>query len=155
MHSWGDKDVDWQGINDAASFIGKGLKRYARISVTQWKEKFGTVRVYCSFGWHGIYTIWRPGYCWYPKWWPMRLDFWLANTWLWDQLNLRVVIPTQKRAYIWWYRKAVERWPHLYREIVSMADYGELFEGVRFASQYSPRGRRKVYKHSDFWKTIT
>lgn len=155
MHSWGDKGVDWKGINDAAYFIAHWLKTWVRMPIQDYKEKFGTVRVYCGFGWYGIYSIWRPSHCWYPKWWPMKLDFWLANTWLWKQLNLRVVIPIQKRAYVWRYRKAVERWPHLYREIVSQADYGEFFEGVRFASPYSRSGlRRKAYKHSDYWRTL-
>lgn len=139
MHSWGDKGVDWKGINDAAEYIGEWLKTYARMGVSQHKEKFGTVRVYCHFGWSGVYSIWRPSYVWYPKWWPMRLDFWLAETRAFGWLN-SAVVRLQQVAYVHRYRKAVERWPHLYREIVSAADYGELFEG-----------RIPGYKHSDYW----
>jgi len=142
MHQWGDEDVDWDGINDAAYFIGNWLRKYARMNVTDIKEKYGTVRVYCSFGWHGIYPILRPGYCYYPKWWPMRLDFWLANTRIFTLLN-RLVVHLQCKAYAWRYKKAVEKWPHLYKEIVSSADYGELFEG-----------KITGYKHSDFWTTV-
>ena len=125
MHSWGDENVDWEGIDDAAYFIGHWLSTYARISVMQYKEKFGTVRVYCHFGLTGVYSLWRPGYVWYPKWWPVRLDIWLSDTLLWRGLN-RIVVPLQQRAYAWRYKKAVEKWPHLHDEIVSMADYGEL-----------------------------
>ena len=139
MHSWGDENVDWDGINDAAHFIGHWLSVWARVPVQQYKEKYGTVRVYCHFGWHGIYSIWRPSYAWYPKWWPMRLDFWLAETRLWQLLN-RGVIHLQQMAYVHRYKKAVQRWPHLYKEIVSMADYGELFDG-----------RIPGYRHSDYW----
>lgn len=71
----------------------------------------------------------------------MRLDFWIADTWAWRQLN-RVVVKVQQRAYIWRYEQAVRKWPHLYKEIVSAADFGELFEG------HVPG-----YKHSDFWVT--
>jgi len=142
MHSWGDENVDWQGINDAAEFIGGWLIKYPRVNVSCIKEKFGTVRVYCSFGWYGIYSIWRPNYAWYPKWWPMRLDFWLANTFLFGLLN-RAVVKLQQKAYAWRYKKAVEKWPHLRDEIVSSADWGELFEGVI-----------PGYKHSDYWVTI-
>lgn len=147
MHSWGDPGVDWKGINDAAEYIGGWLRTYARVEVRCIKEKFGTVRVYCSFGWGMFYSIWRPGYVWFPKWWPARFDMWLADSWVLRSIN-HVLIPLQMKAYVWRYRKAVERWPHLYKEIVSMADFGELFEGVTFA------GQKKPYKHSDFWQTI-
>lgn len=142
MHSWGDKGVDWKGINAAAYFIAHWLKTWVRMPIQDYKEKFGTVRIYCGFGWHGVYSIWRPMHHWYPKWWPMRLDFWLANTWAWGQLN-RVVVKLQQKAYAWRYKKAVEKWPHLHDEIVSQADYGELFEGVI-----------PGYRHSDYWTTI-
>ena len=141
MHSWGDKHVDWQGIDDAAYFIGHSLKTYARLSVSQWKEKFGTVRVYCYFGWYTLhYAVW-PGRIYRPKWWPMGFDIWLSQTWAWKWLNYWV-IGFHQWAYVLAYRVAVARWPHLYKEIVSAADYGELFEG-----------KIPGYKHSDFWVT--
>lgn len=142
MHTWGDKNVDWKGIDDAAYYIAHWLKTWVRMPIQQYKEKFGTVRVYGSFGWHGIYSIYRPGYCWYPKWWPMRLDFWIADTLVFGFVN-KVGIAIQKKAYAWRYKKAVEKWPHLREEIVSSADYGELFEGVIYG-----------YKHSDYWTSV-
>lgn len=50
MHSWGDKGVDWKGINQAAEYIGVNLARWGFVRVVQYKEKFGTVRVYCYLG---------------------------------------------------------------------------------------------------------
>ena len=47
MHEWGDKDVDWDGINDAAEFIADRLTDHFEHWVQQYKEKYGTVRVYC------------------------------------------------------------------------------------------------------------
>lgn len=143
MHIWGDENVDWQGINDAAYYIGHWLATWARMPVTDYKEKWGTVRVYCGFGVAGFYALWRPQHMWYPKWWPMKLDFWFTyKTPIFEWLN-RLVIPLQKRAYVWRYKRAVQKWPHLYKEIVSMADYGKLFEG------HIPG-----YKHSDYWTTM-
>lgn len=143
MHSWGDEDVDWNGINDAAAYIGYWLRKWARMDVRDVKEKFGTVRVYVSLGWSGVYSIYRPGYCWYPKWWPVKLDNWLTyHTPVFKWINY-VVIPVHKKLYAWRYKKAVQKWPHLYDEIVSSADWGELFEGVV-----------PGYKHSDYWRTI-
>ena len=142
MHSWGDKDVDWEGINDAAYFIAKNLKRWGRIGVTDYKEKFGTVRVYCHFGWISFYSLWRPGYCWVSTWWPYKLDMTIWNTRpaLWLQ---KKIMAYQTFVYRLVYRVAVARWPHLYKEIVSAADFGELFEG------HVPG-----YKHSDYWRTL-
>lgn len=142
MHSWGAEGVDWKGIDDAAHWIATQLIRWGRVPVTQYKEKFGTVRVYCGFGIYGIYGLWRPHYCWYPKWWPMRLDFWLAGTRLFKAIN-NFVVPLQQKLYAHVYKRAVQKWPHLYDEIVSQADYGELFEGVV-----------PGYKHSDYWRTV-
>ncbi len=142
MHTWGNKNVDWKGLWDAVEYIGPWLRTWVRLDVRDYKEKYGTVRIYCSFGWHGAYSIWRPGYCWYPKWWPMRLDFWLADTFAFRLLN-RIVVKAQTKAYAWRYKKAVEKWPHLRDEIVSSADYGELFEGVI-----------PGYKHSDYWRSL-
>jgi hypothetical protein len=142
MHQWGDEGVDWDGINDAGRYIGYWLKKWVRMDVRDVKEKFGTVRIYCSFGWQGVYSIWRPGYCWYPKWWPIKLDFWITDTKLFSLLN-RFVVFVQVNAYVWRYKKAVQKWPHLYNEIVSCADHGELFEG-----------KVPGYKHSDYWKTV-
>ena len=142
MHQWGDEDVDWAGIDDAAFFIADWLKTWVRMPIRDYKEKYGTVRIYCSFGWYGIYSIWRPSYCWYPKWWPIRLDCWANNTFLFQLLN-RLVTWVHKKAYVWRYKQAVKKWPHLYKEIVSMADYGELFEG-----------HIEGYKHSDYWRPV-
>ena len=143
MHTWGDEGVDWEGINDAAEYIGHHLRKYARLG-NSCKEKWGTVRVsILSFGWYGIYPLYRPSYYWYPTWWPMKLDFWLANTRVFRWLNTKVIVPVQKKMYVFVYKRAVQKWPHLYKEIVSQADYGELFEG------HIPG-----YKHSDYWTTL-
>lgn len=142
MHQWGDEKVDWEGINDAAYYIAAFLKRWGRIGVTDYKEKFGTVRVYCHFGWINFYSLWRPGYCWYPKWWPIRLDQCIWNNPIADKVQ-KLIVKWQIFVYKQAYKKAVQRWPHLYNEIVSMADYGEFFEGVV-----------PGYKHSNYWTLV-
>ncbi len=142
MHQWGDEDFDWKGLDEAIYFIADWLSTWVRMPIRDYKEKYGTARIYCGFGWHGIYQIWRPRHCWYPRWWPMTFDFWLANTSVWRRLNKLVILLHQK-AYAWRYKKAVQKWPHLYKEIVSMADYEELFEGAV-----------PGYKHSDYWRKV-
>lgn len=98
MHRWGDKGVDWQAISEAASYIGKGLRKWGRVTVFDYKEKWGTVRVYCSFGLLGL-----PGH--------------LLN---W------ILIPYQEWLYLHLYKKAVAKWPHIRLEILSEADWPEL-----------------------------
>lgn len=142
-HFWSEESFAWKDLSDAINYIGIWLRHWPRISVVQMKEKFGTARIYCSFGWDCFHTIFYPGYCWIHKWWPYKLDLWLSyNTPILKWLNT-LIIPIQKKAYIWRYKKAVQKWPHLYEEILGMADYGELFEGVI-----------PEYKHSDYWTEV-
>ena len=144
MHSYGDSDftdANFLEVEDAAYFIGGWLRKWVRMEVIQIKEKFGTVRVYGGFGWHSLYSIWRPHYCWVPMWWPSKIDKFLSS-FLLPLLN-KIFVPMQKKAYAWRYKKAVQRWPYLYEEIVCCADFGELFEGVV-----------PGYKHSDYWQEV-
>ena len=76
-----------------------------------------------------------------PRWWPWKLDLTVFN-WVSPLLN-RLMIPYQKWIYRRVYKKAVQKWPHLYDEIVSCADWGELFEG------YLPG-----YKHNNYWEEV-
>jgi hypothetical protein len=78
MHNWGDEKVDWEGIEDSAEFIGLNLRKWGRIGVRQYKEKFGTVRVYCHLGWSSFHDITHPGHCFsrYPKWlWCLDINY--------------------------------------------------------------------------------
>jgi len=55
MHCWGDENVDWKGIDDSVHYIGRGLVKWGRMSVHQYKEKFGTVRIYMGgLGFHSL-----------------------------------------------------------------------------------------------------
>lgn len=128
MHRWGDKDVDWLGIEDAAGFIASSLRKWGRISVDG-KEKWGTVRVYCTLGWYQFHSITHPGYAFsqYPKWlWHLDCD--------WGPRILRplnwIVLPYHRWLYRRCYQLALERWPHLRKEILSAADFSELLQGL-------------------------
>ena len=129
MHDWSEEDFDWQGLNDAGEFIGAWLRKWVRMEVCDIKEKFGTLRIYCGFGWSSLYSIWRPHYCWIPKWWPYKLDRILSNALL-PILN-PIVARIQMKAYTWRYKKAVEKWPHLKEEILCCADWRELLGDIK------------------------
>ena len=129
MHRWGDTSVDWQGINDAAQYIGRRLA-FWRIQVTQVKEKFGTVRVYCMLGMPcGFYFFFHPRDCYHR--WPKHmkdLDYKYGAT-LCQWLN-PLVMPLHKIVYRSTYKRAVKKWPHLRSEILDCADWPEYLKGI-------------------------
>jgi hypothetical protein len=130
MHQWGDEDVDWKGIDDAGRYIAKNLLWW-RVDVRDWKEKFGTIRVYCSLGIGWWPQLTHPGHV-YNRW-PRWLDFiayggynrWNPLYWALRGINV-VAVPLHVWVYKRYYRKACEKWPHLKQEILRCADFHEL-----------------------------
>lgn len=110
------------------------------MGVMQTKEKFGTVRVYCSFGFDCFHGLIWPRHCWIHKWWPYRFDLWISQ-YLQPVIN-PILIFLQKKLYRLAYKRAVKKYPHLWKEIIVMADFGPMLEGIA------------GYKHSDHWKEI-
>lgn len=114
--------------DDAATFIGEWLIKWGRIEVKQYKEKFGTVRVYCDdFGFSDFYSIWRPSYYWIPSWWPYKLDRRLSVI---LRLFNYIVVPVQKVLYRLRYKQAVRKWPKIKAEILDYADFPDLLKGI-------------------------
>jgi hypothetical protein len=130
MHVWGEKNVDWQGIGDAADYIGEFLKRWGRVSVRQTKEKWGRSCVYCDLGWSCLLGITHPGYVHYRPYpeWLKRLDIFCLSK-LIRKLNV-VVVPFHAWLYRLAYKRAIKKWPHLRAEIVGGAGFQELLEGL-------------------------
>lgn len=131
MHSWGDENVDWDGIYDSARYIGVNLKRWGRVSVRDYKEKFGTVRIYCSLGWSNLLSITHPGwmhYRPYPKW-LMTFDIYVLSRII-PVLTNWFILPFHKWLYKKLYKDMVKKYPHLKQEITCCADWHELLEGI-------------------------
>jgi len=129
MWTWGDERVDWAGINDAARYISDYLVKYGRINVRDYKEKYGTVRIYCSLGWSQFHSITHPRHCYarYPKW------LWSLDC----RVGSKVIQPLNRiviRYHAWLYRRAyknaIQKWPHLKCEILHAADFHELLKGL-------------------------
>jgi hypothetical protein len=128
-HNWGDENVDWEGISDAASYIGCRLIREGRVPVTCIKEKYGTVRVYCGFGWHSLLSITHPNYCHYGPYpeWLMHLDIYYLSKII---SRLPFVRSYHRFTYRRVYAAAVKKWPHLREEILTDADWPEELKGL-------------------------
>ena len=82
------------------------------------------------YGWSSFHSIWRPQHGWVSKWWPYKLDLWVAyRTPLLRWIN-RIIIPMQESAYRFRYKQAIKKWPHLREEILGGADWRDLLEGL-------------------------
>lgn len=131
MHNWGDKDVDWEGIGDAAYYIESFCNRYGRLE-GQSKEKYGTVRFHANFGARSFLSITHPGYCHYgpyPKF-MVHFDIYYAPAILKYTGITLLFSYIHPFVYNLAYQRALKKWPHLRTEILSGADYPELIKGV-------------------------
>lgn len=102
MHKWGSPGVDWKGINDAAYELATFFRRWGRMHVLGYKEKWGEVRVSVALGYWGV-----------PLW-----------------VN-KLVVPYHEFIYRLGYKMAIKKRPHLTDEIIEGADYPELLISIR------------------------
>ncbi len=123
------------------SWIGRRLRRWGRMQVTQTKWKYETIRVYCEFGWHQLHSITHPGhmYCRYPQWlW--SLDCRYISRVL-PRLTNWAVVPFQRWLYRRTYAAALRRCPEHAYALLMGADHTELLLGL------DPRLRREWQSH--------
>lgn len=115
-------------VHEAAEFIGKRLLK-ARIPVSDYKEKWGTVRVYCSFEWWSFHDLVYPGYAFnrFPRWLSW-LDWVLLSSIV--QYLSNWASPLQIKWYRSTYKKALEKFPDLRDAILESADWPEHLEGL-------------------------
>jgi len=129
MHSWDDPGVDWKGIDAAASYIGDFCRRWARLG-GQTKEKFGQIRFYARFSNMSLHGLIYPGYVYsqFPKWlWRTDISY---ITPVLEFLFGKLFHKWQTFIYRQAYKRAVKKWPHLRKEILSAADQDQLLKGI-------------------------
>ena len=147
MHHWGDGFKHFADVSGAARDIAMFCKRWGRIGVRDYKEKYGTARVYCGFGYTQLHSLIWPGHIYsrYPfgvsKYgWKLnatRFGKWLGNKiWRLDCNFSRFFFQNKIigglicKYQIWIYKKAYERalkkYPYIVKEILYGADYPEL-----------------------------
>jgi len=128
-HFWGDEFPYFAEVDQAAYEIGQFCRKWGRIGVRQTKEKYGTARVYCSFGWYQLFSITHPGYAYsrYPKWlWVLDCRY-ISK--LIAPLN-KIVAPYHVFIYRLAYKRAIKKFPLIREEIISGADWKELLEDL-------------------------
>lgn len=125
MHSWGGPFPYFAEVGEAADEIGDFCAKWGRIGVRQTKEKYGTARVYCSFGAWGFHSLIYPKYVYsqFPDWlW--KLDCRIGTKIL--SPFQKVIIKYQIFIYKLAYKKALEKYPFIKDEILGGADWHEL-----------------------------
>lgn len=150
MHHW-HSGWRWFGhVEQAAYEIGYFLRKYGRVQVRQTKEKYGTARVYLSFGWDSVHSITHPGYVYnqYPQWlWKLqcRVNYSRLGRLFWTAVN-KVVVPYHVFLYSLAYNRAFKKYPHIFLEIYSGADYHELIKLNKHSWYLYARALRKQNK---------
>ena len=126
--------MEWkeiEGVYNAAEFIGTNL-RWWRVPVRDYKEKWYTVRVYLTMGWHDLHDVCYPGYAYIQfkrdglLW---KLSFSSHMKPLFNIINIGLV-PLHRLLYRRAYRLAIKKWPQLRTNILACADYSELLKGL-------------------------
>jgi len=122
-------NINTAELDTIAREIGTTLRDRYRIDVSQFKEKYGTVRVYCTFGWWNLHSLIYPGYHFnrFPRW-LQRLDDVLLGP-IVHQLG-RFFIPLQQKAYRQQYARAIVKYPHHRTAILACADWPEYLKGL-------------------------
>lgn len=124
-----NNEIDIMSADEAAYMIRDYLIKYGRVNVRDAKEKFGSVRVYCSLGFWSVYSIFYPGY-YFVRWpsWLYKIDL-VVGARLVRILNF-LIVPYHKWLYRRAYAKAIERFPYIRYNILYCADYPDLLRGL-------------------------
>lgn len=133
-------------LEQIAHEIGQYCRRYGRIQVTQTKEKYGSVRVYCGFGSYGLHGLIYPGYAYsqFPKWlWNLDCTYGNYITRYFDT----IIVPWQKFIYRRAYWKQIKKYPHLFDEITGSMDWDDVlgFEKFNLCSEHSQDYNKSCY----------
>jgi hypothetical protein len=142
-HYWGDKDFDWEALNEAERIVRRITKLF-RIGVHT-KEKYGTLRcsVYLFDG--SPHSITHPGYVYnqYPVWlWRIscNMSYWGSRrpySWLVSAIRgLQLNVGYRLAFYV-----AMKKYPHIAEEICVNVDYHEYIIGGKEI-------------HDKYWETV-
>ena len=126
-HDWSEEDFDWKALNDAADYIEKNCRRWARFGVWT-KEKYGTLRISTTCAYLDEYGfishLFYPGYVRYmfPLWFRRYVDRPFGKV-----LTFTGILGLIQRYQTWvlkhFWRKAAKKWPHVAEEILDEYDW--------------------------------
>jgi hypothetical protein len=137
MHYYGDEDFDmFDDVAYAADYIGDFCAKWGRIQVRQTKEKYGTVRVYCSITCNSLHELLKPGWL-HMGWtgiskpeWLRRLVYRVLVYPLFPKWLRPAIYAYQCAIYRKAYERALKKYPKIKAEILACPDWPELLEGL-------------------------
>ena len=126
-HFWGDKDFDWNALNQAGTYLSTRCKKWARLGLWT-KEKYGTLRVSTTcafFDQYGfIHHIFYPGYVRYcfPRWFRKYIDY--PVSYCLDKIGVVWLVQMYQQAVLkHFWKRAAAKWPHIAEEILDEYDF--------------------------------
>lgn len=122
-HSWGDKDFDWDALDDAACDLRDFCLRYGRFYMST-KEKYGTLRADMPYGLFdgSLLSLIE------PRLHNRTKRFKIADNIFYYTLGrlLRpIIVRYQQYVYKVGYKKVCKKYPHIVEEIMEDAEYPE------------------------------
>jgi hypothetical protein len=121
--SWGNGFPYFEDVDMAAYEIGNFCRKWGRISVSSTKEKYGSARVYCSFGCQDLHSLVYPGHIHVRGWYAL-------TTFPFFRPLQFIIVPWQLFIYRWGYKRALSKYPYIRNEILCCADYPEYLKGL-------------------------
>lgn len=122
MHIWGDEKFDWKALDEAAYYLQRNVKRWARLGIWT-KEKYGTLRVSTTAAYFTeydfIHHIFYPGYVSYkfPRWFRVWID-WPIGRALKSVGVVWLVQKWQHAVLKYFWKRAAKKWSHIAVEIL-------------------------------------
>ena len=121
-HMWGNEDFDWKALDEAAEYLSKNVRRWARLGIWT-KEKYGKLCVSTTCAYFTEYDFlhhWvKPGHAWYrwPKWFRVWVDWPFGKAMKW----MGVVYMLQKWQHLvlkFFWKRTAKKWTHVAEEIL-------------------------------------
>jgi hypothetical protein len=134
MHSWGDENFDWKALDLALDELYKWGVVWGRVG-GQIKEKWGCARYYANFSDGTLHSLLYPGS--YriqsPMWFYDNIDYKIIRPIIIYTGLIKVIHSYQRYFYRLAYKKAIKKYPHIKKEILTDCQYPEF---VKEAKEY-------------------
>ncbi len=123
-HDWSEKDFDWNSLNEAGYLIER-ICAISRLGIN-WKEKYGTLRIYPNFFTGSLHELQYPGYV-YCQYKFLRDQRWYLDIYFWPTVfkytgMTWLIRKVQELTYTLAFYIAMKKYPNIKEEICVNAE---------------------------------